>query len=77
MPPATALARAVFFFQTDRNALKLVRGFYILVPLFDKETAPKWSSYELRRLAGRLTLTDRGGLAAPLEHILLGVDYAA
>ena len=60
---------------SDANALKLVRGFYILTPLFDKETAPRWSGYQLRDVGGRWTVCDAKGNPAAFEHFVLRVDY--
>lgn len=62
--------------QSDRSALKLVRGVYALVPLFDRDAAPRWPGYELRDDAGRITMQDRRtGQPAAFEHFLLRVDY--
>jgi len=53
---------------------KPVPGFYVLVPLAANETAPRWSSYELRNEAGRWTIFDWAGEPAPFEHFLLRID---
>jgi len=58
------------------NGLKLVRGFYVLVPLTASDATPKWSAYELRKSGRRWVMFDRKGEAA-LEHFVLRVDYAS
>lgn len=62
--------------QSDRGTLKLVRGVYALVPLFDRDAPPKWSNYELCNAGGRRTMCDRKGQPAAIEHFLLRIDYA-
>jgi hypothetical protein len=56
---------------------KLVRGFYVIVPLYDNDAEPRWSSYELKQLDGRWALHDRNGNVAPFEHFVLRIDYAS
>lgn len=56
---------------------KLVRGFYVIVPLFDDDAEPRWSSYAMQKLDGRWALADRGGNLAPFEHFVLRIDYAS
>ncbi|MEK6374813.1 MAG: hypothetical protein AABO58_19205 [Acidobacteriota bacterium] len=60
----------------SEGGLKLVRGFYIIVPLFDRDAEPRWSAYHLERLGGRWALHDAGGDPAPFEHFVLRIDYA-
>ena len=57
--------------------MKLVRGFYVIVPLFGGDRAPRWSAYELKRVDGRWALTDSEGNVAPFEHFILRIDYAS
>jgi len=60
-----------------QNGLKLVRGFYVIVPLYDNDAEPRWSSYELKQVDGRWALHDRNGNVAPFEHFVLRIDYAS
>jgi hypothetical protein len=62
--------------MSGADTLKLARGFYVLVPLFDEEREPPWSRYELKQLEGRWALHDRVGNPAPFEHFVLRIDYA-
>lgn len=62
---------------SDPSSLKLVRGFYVIVPLFDGDRDPRWSAFTLDRRDGRWALHDRDGNVAPFEHFVLHVDYAA
>lgn len=73
----TATLPVTLSLLSDRNALKLVRGVYVLVPLYDKDVPPKWSGYDIRDVAGRSTLLERrSGQAASFEHFVLRIDYA-
>lgn len=60
----------------EAGAVKLARGFYIIVPMFEGESEPRWRAYTLRTADGRLALHDRDGKVAPFEHFVLRVDYA-
>ena len=62
--------------QEDESALKLTRGFYIVVPMFEGDAEPSWSHWTLRRVEGRWTLVGSDGTTAPFEHIVLRIDYA-
>jgi hypothetical protein len=62
---------------SDPGSLKLVRGFYVIVPLFEGDPEPRWSAYVLDRRDGRWALHDRDGKVAPFEHFVLQIDYAA
>ena len=62
---------------SDPSSLKLVRGFYVIVPLFDDDSEPRWSAYTLDRRDGRWALHDRDGNVAPFEHFVLQINYAA
>lgn len=57
--------------------MKLARGFYVLVPVFEGEAEPAWSSYSLQMLNGRWALVDGAGAVAPFEHVVLRIDYAS
>src|SRR4051794_25577204 len=50
---------------SDPPSLKLVRGFYVVVPLFDADREPRWSEFTLDRRDGRWALHDRDGNVAP------------
>lgn len=57
--------------------VNLVRGFYVVVPLFEGDREPSWSSLEMKQAGGRWALHARGTEnAAELEHFVLRVDYA-
>lgn len=62
---------------SEAGTLKLIRGYYVIVPLFEGEGKPSWSSFEVRRQGGRMALLDADGNVAPFEHFVLKVDYAA
>jgi hypothetical protein len=61
---------------SDPSSLKLVRGFYVIVPLFEGDGEPRWSAYTLDRREGRWALHDREGNVASFEHFVLRIDYA-
>jgi hypothetical protein len=58
------------------DGLKLARGYYVIVPLFDADTEPRWSNFRLQTSDGRWRL-DQGDEAAPFEHFVLRIDYAS
>lgn len=62
--------------QNEPGTVKLARGFYVVVPMFENDAAPSWSSWQLGAVDGRRTLVDRDGNAAPFEHFVLKIDYA-
>ena len=61
----------------SEDALKLVRGFYVIVPLIDNDAEPQWSRYELKTAGGRWALHDASGEPAGFEHFVLRIDYAS
>jgi hypothetical protein len=61
---------------SEPGSLKLVRGFYVIVPLFENDSEPRWSNWQVRRVEGRMALVDRAGSCAPFEHFVLRIDYA-
>jgi hypothetical protein len=61
---------------SDGGSLKLVRGFYVIVPLFDGDRDPRWSDYTLQQRDGRWAMHDRNGEVATFEHFVLRIDYA-
>ena len=62
--------------QDGDGAMRLVRGFYVVVPMFDGDVEPSWSSWQVAIVNGRPSLADRDGNVAPFEHFVLKVDYA-
>jgi hypothetical protein len=62
--------------QNEPGTLKLARGYYVIVPLFDGDSDPRWSSWTLRAVQGRVQLVDGAGNSAPFEHFVLKTDYA-
>ena len=61
---------------SEAGSLKLARGYYVVVPIFDGDAEPQWSRYSVRESEGRWTLQDADGNAAPFEHFVLRIDYA-
>lgn len=72
----TALPLVLTVNDGEEGAIKLVRGYYVIVPLFEGEAEPDWSSYRLFRIDGRWALLDRSSVPASFEHLVLRVDYA-
>lgn len=62
---------------SDPDSLKLVRGFYVIVPLFENDGEPRWSDWRIARVEGRMSLVNGNGDVAPFEHFVLRVDYAS
>ncbi|MDP9193275.1 MAG: hypothetical protein M3P06_16375 [Acidobacteriota bacterium] len=62
---------------SDRDSLKLVRGFYVIVPLFEQDSEPRWSQWQVRRVEGRMALVDASNNPAQFEHFVLRIDYAS
>lgn len=62
---------------SDRDSLKLVRGFYVIVPLFEQDSEPRWSQWQVRRVEGRMALVDANSNPAQFEHFVLRIDYAS
>lgn len=56
--------------------VKLTRGYYVIVPVYDGEKAPDWSSYSLAKDGSRWTLHTRDAKPAAFEHFVVRVDYA-
>ena len=63
--------------KSDPSAISLVRGFYVIAPLFEGDTVPQWSRYRLFQVDGRWALIDDAGGFAPFEHLVLNVSYAS
>ena len=49
---------------------------YVIVPMFEGDSAPNWSAYRIRQIDNRSVLVDRDGTAASFEHLVLQIDYA-
>lgn len=62
--------------QNEDGAVRLARGNYVIVPLFEGDSDPRWSQWTVGVVDGRRTLVDAEGRVAPFEHFVLGVDYA-
>jgi hypothetical protein len=62
---------------SEPDSLKLVRGFYVIVPLFENDGEPVWSNWQVARVDGRMALVDTNGKAAAFEHFVLRIDYAS
>lgn len=67
----------VLSLQREPGSFELVRGFYVVVPIFEGDSDPRWSSYSLSQREGRWTLVDGEERVAPFEHFVLRIDYAA
>lgn len=59
------------------GAVRLVRGYYVIVPLFDADAEPAWTNWAIGTSNSRPALVDREGNVAPFEHFVLKIDYAA
>jgi hypothetical protein len=73
----SAVAPLTLSLTSEAGTLKLVRGYYVIVPLFDADRDPSWSSFQVGRHEGRMALVDRDGNVAPFEHFVLRIDYAS
>jgi hypothetical protein len=62
--------------QNEPGSLKLVRGYYVIVPLFENDAEPRWSAWKLGLVDGRMALVDSNGAIAPFEHLVVRTDYA-
>jgi hypothetical protein len=62
---------------SDPDSIKLVRGYYVIVPLFENDGEPRWSNWRLGRVDGRMALVDFEGRVAPFEHFVIRTDYAS
>ncbi|MEO8379802.1 MAG: hypothetical protein ABI779_09080 [Acidobacteriota bacterium] len=74
-PGVTSLP-LVLSVKGDSSAISLVRGFYVVAPLFEGDRAPDWSQYRLFQVDGRWALIDEAGGLAPFEHVVLNISYA-
>jgi len=63
--------------QNEPDTYRLVRGYFILVPLAAGQDDPSWSSYQFWYVNGRWSLREGGDLhAASMEHLAVRVGYA-
>lgn len=76
-PTETAVLPVTLSLTSEAGTLKLTRGFYVIVPVFDGDSEPSWSSYTVSMLDGRWTVADRDGTPATFEHFVLRIDYAS
>ena len=61
------------------SSAKLNRGYYIIVPIYEGQALPDWSSYSLRRTNGRWAVHELSfGQIRPVafEHFVVRIDYA-
>jgi hypothetical protein len=65
----------VLSLQGEAGTFKLARGFYVVVPIFEGDSDPRWSAYSMRQVEGRWSLVDGAGAVAPFEHFVLRIDY--
>jgi len=63
--------------QDGDGAVRLVRGYYVVVPMFDGDREPAWGSWTIGTVNSRPALVNREGTVAPFEHFVLSVDYAS
>ena len=61
---------------SESDSLKLARGSYVIVPLFENDAEPRWSDWKFERVGGRMALVDAQDNVAPFEHFVLRIDYA-
>lgn len=59
------------------GGVSLRRGFYVVVPVYDGQSSPDWSSYSLRRAGARWALHAVDGKPVAFEHFVVRVDHAA
>jgi hypothetical protein len=62
--------------QNEPEALRLMRGYYVIVPQAEHDAEPHWSAWSLKAVDGRTALVDADGRIAPFEHFVLETDYA-
>jgi hypothetical protein len=78
-PSAANQAQAlplILSLQNEPGSVRLARGYYVVVPLFDGDSEPSWSRWTIGAVDGRVQLVDETGAAAPFEHFVLKADYA-
>jgi hypothetical protein len=62
--------------KNDPDSYRLVRGYFILVPLADGQREPAWDSYKLWYRNGHWALHEGRDLTpATMEHLVLRVSY--
>lgn len=80
--PASSASKALLPFtlslKGDPDSYRLVRGYFILVPLAEGQSEPSWSSYKLWYRKGHWSLHEGSDLhAAEIEHLVVRVSYGA
>jgi len=63
----------------EPDTTKLARAYYVIVPLHDGASAPRWNELTLHNHQGNMLMHEmRDGLVQPVEreHFVLRVDYA-
>jgi len=68
-----------FSLRSEADAVRLTRGYYVIVPLHDGAAAPRWSATTLRAKDGQVLMHEMtsGGLQpVEREHFVLRIDYA-
>ena len=75
-PQADALPLSISLVG-EPGSFKLVRGHYVIVPLFENDAEPRWSDWKIGRNEGRMALVDAAGTSAPFEHFVLRINYAS
>lgn len=59
-----------------RGNISLRRGFYVVVPVHDGQSAPNFAAYSLRKAGSRWALHGSNGAPAAFEHFVVRIDYA-
>ena len=62
--------------QEEPGTVRLARGHYVIVPLFEGDSEPRWGDWAIGSIDGRIQLVNVNGEAAPFEHFVLKTDYA-
>jgi hypothetical protein len=73
---SSATLPLVLSLQNEAGTYALARGYYVVVPMFEGDSDPRWSSWTVRAVDGRFALVDADGNVASFEHFVLRVDYA-
>ena len=78
-PDAEQSLDITFSLLNESDVVKLMRGYYVIVPLYDGAAAPRWNATTLRIHDGNVLMHEmRDGIAQPVqrEHFVLRFDYA-
>jgi hypothetical protein len=63
--------------QEEKGSVRLARGHYVILPVFEGDSEPRWGDWSIGSVDGRVQLVDRNGQPAPFEHFVLKTDYAS